>query len=80
MRFRKEYIAYKYLAWWPLMDKIATYGHIVVSGTVVYCAVYLSLSVFMLANLIIVSAYYSIATYRLSSHSEKDIKNSGLLD
>ena len=79
MHFRREGVAYRWLEWWPTFDFLATYGHLFNSGLVVYIAIFQSINLFMLVNLMLVSFYYMVATVRLNKKSEKHIAESGLL-
>ena len=64
--------------YWPIIDFIAIYGHIINNMLIVWVAINLNVNFFMAFNLLCVCTYYVGASYRLQKRAMKDYKESGL--
>lgn len=80
LKFTPPYISYRWMSWWPFLDTLASYGHLLNSAIIVYIAVYQSVSFFMLFNLLCVSTYYGVATTGLAKRSKRTQQESGIQD
>ena len=77
-RFSREFKVYTYLEWWPVLDFMASYGHIFNNIMIVCLAINLNVNFFMAINLLCVCIYYLLASYRLQKRAMKDFHESGL--
>lgn len=80
VRGQRAYMAYRCLDWWPVLDSLATYGHVISNSIIVVTALYFSISGFMLVNVLCVCIYYAVATTRLHNRAQLNHRDSGLQD
>jgi hypothetical protein len=66
------------MAWWPLFDTLAEYGHILPNFIIVYLAINYNVSFYMAFNLCCVCYFYTTAVYRLQKRATESHKLSGL--
>lgn len=78
-RYTTSFMVYKMMDWWPYMDIVASYGHLLNNFIIVYLAINFSVSFYMFFNILCVCAYYSLATIRLHTRAKKNFRLSGLL-
>lgn len=77
-RFTGPFMIYRSMKWWPIIDFIATYGHLFNNLTIIYCSINYSVSFFMIFNVTCVCMFYCLATIRLNKKAEENYVNSGL--
>jgi len=61
-------MVYRGMGWWSTLDIIATYGHGVSNGLIIYIAINWSVSFFMAFNVICICLFY----YKLTSNLNKE--------
>ena len=77
-RFTTAFQVYKNLHWWPAVDILYSYGHVLNNGIVIAMAIRYHVTFYMGFNLICVCLYYSLATIRLSKRAQYNYELSGL--
>jgi len=65
IRFTGPFIIYRYMMLWPIIDFIATYGHLVSNLAILVAAINFSASFFMCFNILCVCLFYLLATQML---------------
>jgi hypothetical protein len=66
VRFTTPFLVYKYMKYWPFIDFMASYGHLLSNFIVVWIGIYYNVSIFMVFNISCVCIYYAVATIRLN--------------
>jgi hypothetical protein len=66
------------MGWWPTLDVLATYGHGISNGIIVYIAINWSVSFFMAFNIIAISMFYYLLTSKLNHGAVDILYSSGL--
>ena len=66
------------MAWWPVFDTLAQYGHILHNFIIVWLAINYNVSFYMSFNLCCVCYFYTTAVYRLQKRAAESHKLSGL--
>jgi hypothetical protein len=77
-RFTLPFMIYRAMGWWPTIDILATYGHGLSNGIIVYIAINYSVSFFMAFNIISISLFYYLLTSKLNQGALKILYRSGL--
>ena len=77
-RYSRPFMVYKMMAWWPLLDALAQYGHILHNFIIVWLAINYNVSFYMCFNLCCVCFFYTTAVYRLQKRATESHKLSGL--
>lgn len=77
-RFTLPFMVYRAMGWWPTLDILATYGHGISNGIIVYIAINWSVSFFMAFNVIAISLFYYLLTSKLNHGAVDILYSSGL--
>jgi hypothetical protein len=64
-RYSPEFSAYKMMDYWPLLDSLATYGHLLSNLIVVLVALRVSTSFLMCFCVCLVCVFYTTSTLKL---------------
>lgn len=73
LRFKLEFIAFKMMAWWPVMDNLAVYGQLINTGLIVYVSISEQVSFYMFFNLLCIAIQFVIGVYQLYKRSNSNI-------
>lgn len=71
-------MVYQAMAWWPVLDALAQYGHVLHNFIIVWLAIDYNVSFYMCFNLCCVCVFYTRAVYRLQKRATESHKLSGL--
>lgn len=71
-------MVYKMMSWWPVLDFLAQYGHLLHNFIIVWLAINYNVSIYMCFNLCCVCYLYTRAVYRLQKRAVESHKLSGL--
>jgi Ni/Fe-hydrogenase subunit HybB-like protein len=71
-------MVYRFMRFWPILDALALYGHIINNLIIVYLALKYNISIFMCFNIFCVCYFYMMSTYRLNQRANKNAYRSGV--
>lgn len=77
-RYFRPFMIYQAMAWWPVLDVLAEYGHVLHNFIIVWLAINYNVSIYMCFNLCCVCVFYTKAVYRLQKRATESHKLSGL--
>jgi hypothetical protein len=65
IRFSPEFIIYRMMDWWPIMDSIAQYGHTVYALAVIWTGLFLQLNALSGFNVFCICIFYFLVVQRM---------------
>ena len=79
LRFTMPFSIYRQLAWWPWIDHLALYGHIINNSIIVCLAIYYNVNVIMFFNLCCMCIMYKLTTYNIHKFTDDLRRDTGLM-
>jgi len=79
LRFTMPFFIYRQLAWWPWIDHLALYGHIINNSIIVCLSIYYNVNVIMFFNLCCMCRMYWLTTYNIHKFTDDLRRATGLM-
>lgn len=78
VRFTLPFIVYRHIHWWRIMDVIAKYANIFISGCYVYVCFYMKVNLFNCFNIFLLISFFFMVTIKVGRKAERIQKISGV--
>ena len=78
VRFTLPFLVYRHVHWWRVLDVIAKYANIFVSGCYVYVCFYMKVNLFNCFNIFLLISFFFMVTIKVGRKAERIQKISGV--